>query len=133
MRLSHTLPLAAALALVAPAPAERASDPDLAARKGLESLRKRLPGVVAAWAKERWYKGDPVRLRLVRRVGPAEAKLTLRMGDDPKTDELLTIYLRYHDGLWTTTRFESTWEGRSSFNDRAARFLMLGIDESGSK
>ena len=130
MRVSHTLPLAAALAFVTPAPA---SDPDTAARKGLEALRKRLPGVVASWAKERWHKDDPVRLRLVRRVGPAEAKLTLRMGDDPKTDQLLTIYLRFHDGLWTTTRFESTWEGRSSFNDRAARFLMLAIDEAAEK
>jgi hypothetical protein len=129
MRASAPLVVAALALLLPPA----AGGPTDDSRAKLESLRKRLPGVVAAWARERWHKGDPVQLRLVRRVGPDEVKVTLRCGDDPKTDQLLTIYLRYHDGLWTTTRFESTWEGRSSFNDRAARFLMLAIDESASK
>jgi hypothetical protein len=98
----------------------------------LEELKKRLPGVVAAWAKEHWYK-DAVKVRLVRQIGPDEAKITLQCHYQPKYYELLTIYLRYYGGHWTTTRFDATWDAKDTHANKAVRFLMLAIDESGGK
>ena len=128
------LMMLSALSAAAPEPT------DGKARARLEALKKRLPGIMAAWAKERWYRSSKVEVRLVRRTGPAEARVILlshHLGSDgranPEHDEVLTVYLRYFEGAWTTTRFEATWSPGNHYNNRATRFLMLAIDESEGK
>ena len=47
----------------------------------------------------------------------------------PERDEILVIYLHYYGGSWTSSRFEGTWPTKKDYNKKAARFLMLAIDE----
>jgi hypothetical protein len=132
-------PLAPALlALALFAPAAPAAD-DTKAKETFEGLKRRLPGVVAEWAKKsgRW---DPKReavVELVRRLAADEAKVVIvlkgldGMGKpDPLYDDVVTIYLRYYDGAWTTTRYDSSWTP-TVYGNKAVRFLMLAIDKSG--
>jgi hypothetical protein len=134
------LPAIALVALTALTAAAAPAPTDGRAKERLEALKKRLPGVVAAWAKERWYRSNKVEVRVVRRLGPAEAKVSILSrsfhSDGTRTrhdDAVLTIHLRYYDGAWTTTHFDGTWSATNDFNSRAARFLMLAIDESEGK
>ena len=122
----------------APAPEP---DPDRQAREKFEALKKKLPDLVAGWAKNsgHWYRDDPMEVKLARRTGPAEAKVTIvshsfSMGQpNPNNDQLITIYLHYYDGAWTTTRFEASWPSSNGYNNSGAHFLMLAIDELGEK
>ena len=128
---------AALLALALFAPATPAAEDK--ARETFEALKRRLPGVVTEWAKKsgRW---DPKReavVELVRRVAADEAKVVIvfkgldGMGKpDPLYDDVVTIYLRYYDGAWTTTRYDSSWTP-TVYGNKAVRFLMLAIDKSG--
>ena len=142
----HPLWVAAALATLcttaaAAAPAPPASRTEATARTRLEALKKRLPALVDAWKKKRWYDSETVKVRLVRLTGTNEAKITLlseaidpRTGrSDPNQDKALTIHLRYYDGAWTSTRFEATWPASNDWSNKAARFLMLAIDEASEK
>ena len=127
------LALCASAATAAPLPDERQAQETFAA------LKKRLPEVVTEWAKKsgRW---DPKReavVELVRRVAADEAKVVIvfkgldGMGKpDPLYDDVVTIYLRYYDGAWTTTRYDSSWTP-TVYGNKAVRFLMLAIDKSG--
>jgi hypothetical protein len=111
---------AAALA-AAPAP-----DGDKAARQTFEELKKRLPKVADGWVRERWQKmanypetrdrpGFSAEVRLARRVGPAEAKVTvvIRMTSGGErmawADQVVTLHLRYFEGSWTTRRLDTSW------------------------
>ena len=138
--MNRSTTLAALTALLILAPARAAQGPY--ERKALETfvaLEKRLPGVVTEWAKKsgRW---DPKReavVELVRRVAADEAKVVIvfkgldGMGKpDPHFDDIVTIYLRYYDGAWTTTRYDSSWTP-TVYGNKAVRFLMLAIDKSG--
>jgi len=128
----------ALLTLALFAPAAPAAD-DTKARETFAALKQRLPGVVTEWAKKsgRW---DPKReavVELVRRVAADEAKVVIvfkgldGMGKpDPLFDDVVTVYLRYYDGEWTSTRYDSSWTPTVSGN-KAVRFLMLAIDKSG--
>ena len=128
----------ALLALALCASAAPAAD-ERKAQETFEALKKRLPGVVTEWAKKsgRW---DPKReptVELVRRVAADEAKLVIvfkgldGMGKpDPLFDDIVTIYLRYFDGAWTTRRYDSSWTP-TVYGNKAVRFLMLAIDKSG--
>ena len=125
----------AALALCAPA----AAADDRSARETFDALKQRLPGVVTEWAKKsgRWDPKREAKVELVRRVAADEAKVTLvfkgldGMGKpDPLYDDVVTIYLRYYDGAWTTTRYDSSWTP-TVYGNKAVRFLMLAIDKSG--
>ena len=76
-------------------------------------------------------------MQLVRRVAADGAKLVDvfkgldGMGKpDPLYDDVVTIYLRYYDGAWTTTRYDSSWTP-TVYGNKAVRFLMLAIDKSG--
>ena len=128
----------ALLALALFAQAAPAAD-DTKARETFEGLKRRLPGVVTEWATKsgRW---DPKReavVELIRRVAADEAKVVILfkgldgMGKpDPMFDDIVTIYLRYYDGAWTTTRYDSSWTP-TVYGNKAVRFLMLAIDKSG--
>jgi len=77
------------------------------------------------------------RVELVRRVAADRAKVVIvfkgldGMGKpDPLYDDIVTIYLRYFDGAWTTTRYDSSWTP-TVYGNKAVRFLMLAIDKSG--
>ena len=113
--------------------------PDQPAQVAFEALKQKLPKALTDWAGEYWYRDSQVEVRLARRTGPAEAKVTVlcrsfSMGQpDPQNDQLITVYLHYYEGAWTTTRFEASWSPTSAYNTRAAHFLMLAIDQLGGK
>jgi hypothetical protein len=106
-----------------------------AAEKALQALKKRLPDVVAKWAKE--VNETAPEVKSVKRLGPEEAKLTLvatdtRPGQKPEVDSVVVIYLRYFDGSWVTTRYEDTAAGPKLMQlprRNALSLLMLAIDE----
>jgi hypothetical protein len=143
MNRPRNAPALLALALCASAattPAPAAPVPDeRQARETFEALKKRLPGVVAEWARKsgRW---DPKRepsVELVRRVAADEAKVVIvfkgldGMGKpDPLFDDVVTLELRYFDGAWTTVRYDTSWSP-TVYGNKAVRFLMLAIDKSG--
>src|SRR5262249_10186271 len=77
--------LPALLLLAAAAHAAPAPDPDRAARRSLEALTKKLPDVVSAWAKERWYESHAVKFRSARLLSATEAKVTFV--DEPPGDK----------------------------------------------
>jgi hypothetical protein len=126
----------------APAPDQRHK-----AKEKLEALKKRLPDLVGEWAKKRENTGWLPRqgtynpeLRVLRRLGPDRAKAVILFtafdvagGQAPSYDVLLTIFLTYHEGCWTTERFEAS----NRTNGEAVRptfaFLMLEIDEAAEK
>jgi hypothetical protein len=137
----------------APAPSD-----ELAAKSKLETVRKKLPAVVEETVNksERWTRQFEASIQSLRMIGPAEAKLTVRLSavnntgvKDTSRDEVLVIYFSYYDGTWTTRRFEATWAEtdpafggggraggggvRGNGNSRAMRFLMAAIDEASEK
>jgi hypothetical protein len=86
------------------------------ARASFESLQKKLPGLIADWAKKAdWLEPKQVKteIKLARFTGPSEAKVTLftqlkfesPVIDSPDFERSLQLsfYLRYFDGRWTTT------------------------------
>jgi hypothetical protein len=120
--------LACSTATAAPTP-----ETEALAKEKLEALKKRMPEVAAGWAKEHWYKTGKVEFRIARLLDTAEARLTFVSVDQGGDQDVLTVYLRYHDGVWYTTRFEASWPANVNFNNKAARFLMLAIDEAAQK
>ena len=134
-----------ALLLVVPAAGTApAPDPGPEPRQKLEALKKRLPAILGKWVKENhatWPGGfwsAVPEVRLLRRIAPARAKLVvLFVVFDKKgmrvrhPDVLLTVFLAYHDGCWTTEQFEVDSLGGSSRAGFA--FLIPLIDEAGEK
>lgn len=135
--------LAFSTAGAAPAP-----DPGREAVKELEKLKKRLPEILTAWwAKEgrffasflpgEAYRPEP---RLLRRISRDRAKGVILLAAIDRTgkrnedqDEMVSVFLTYQDGCWTTERIEPTTKS----DDRNFRFrlatLMLAIDETPEK
>jgi hypothetical protein len=79
-------------------------------------------------------------VRLLRRVGSDRAKLVILFEafDDKGAraqnwDVLLTVFLSYHDGYWTTERFEAARRGERTALGQSFAFLMLAIDEATEK
>ena len=118
-------------------------------KERLEELRKRLPDVLNGWVKEdgnvTWLTGGPNKmtcqpeLRLLRRISPHRAKAIILfaalLGDQHYRpyDKLLTVFLTYQDGFWTTERFEINCEDDHVACRKSFAFLMLAIDESADK
>jgi hypothetical protein len=107
------------------------------AKTQLDVLKKKLPGIMAAWLKDRSYldKNYQAKLRVARRTSPTTAKVTFfleyhdpKQPDARKSDELVSIFLSFCDGAWTATSVKATCDllGRD-------QFLMLAIDEAGDK
>jgi hypothetical protein len=76
------------------------------AKERLETLKKRLPHVVGSWAKERWYPRETVEVRVVRMLGPSQAKVVLmsrasdgKGGPAPWKDKVFTIFLDFYNGV----------------------------------
>jgi hypothetical protein len=126
----------ASLVVVLPADAAPAPTPGLKAKEKLETLKKRLPDVVGSWAKERWYPSETVEVRVVRMLGPSQAKgvmLSRQRGPASANDKVVTIFLDFYDDVWSATRFEGSWPAKNDFENRNVRFLMLAIDEAAEK
>jgi hypothetical protein len=112
----------------------------LAVRK-LQELKKQLPTLITTWVKKRWGEeraGGTCRgeLRAVRQTSLDRAKVSVWLSvldkkgkPVPERDEILVIYLHYYGGSWTSSRFEGTWPTKKDYNKKAARFLMMAIDE----
>jgi hypothetical protein len=107
------------------------------AKAKLEELKSRLPAVLKRWAKEDQSLPVPytLELRVCRRTAPDQAKLSILCNPEGKAarqmqGEVVNAFLSYHDGSWTTTRFEASgaW-GDPRFN-RSAFSLMLAVDEA---
>ena len=92
------------------------------AKDRLDVLKKRLPDLLvdSINKSERWAMKYEATVQSLRMIGPAEAKLTIRLEalsaehtgtleKVPTSDEVLVIFLSYYDGNWTTKRFEATW------------------------
>jgi hypothetical protein len=127
------------LTLVLLAPAVSAAPPPDQAKEKLDALKKKLPEIARKWIKDMTVFQDQVEIKLVRQIGPTEAKTTLlfpyidhRGIHQPKNDEMLTIHLRYYEGIWTSTGYQASW-GRMEWKELAVHKLMLAIDELGEK
>jgi hypothetical protein len=141
-----TLLCLSVLFLVPHVDAAPAPEPGLKAKEKLETLKKKLPALVGDWLKEneniRWFSYQRTyspKLRVMRRVGPDRAKAVILFEAFDKNgararyyDALLTVFLTYQDGCWTTERFEEVIhisnEKRPTF-----AYLMLAIDEAAEK
>lgn len=122
-------------------PGAAAPVPDAARQRQetFETLKKKLPEAVSDVVKsDSWHICGDAKVRLIRRIAADEAKVTVvsevtRDGRRwPSSDEYLTIYLRYFDGVWTTTRFDASCS-TDSLVTKTAHALMLAIDQIGEK
>jgi hypothetical protein len=112
------------------------------AKEKLEALKKQLPTVLKAWSKSHPPAKDYLpALRRVRATGNATAKIVIGLhyeGEGGQFDDptfLLTVFLKYHDGLWTTVRFEwsrSPGPGSDPCTE-PAHFLLDAIDQAAEK
>jgi hypothetical protein len=131
----------------APAP-----DPGREAVKELEKLKKRLPEIFAAWLANdgrflqnvnlRVREGESYKpeLRLLRRIGPDRAKVVFLLAAIEKDgkrredwDEMVTIFLSFQDGCWTTERIDTLTVLDNRFQRLFLARLMLAIDEAAEK
>lgn len=124
-------------------------------RQKLDALAKRLPKVLedkdwqehlAALGKILVSKIGPItgfgnlEVKLVRRIGPAEAKIRLRLpakgsrGKQLPTEDIWwVIHLRYYDGLWTTTSVDSSLAPNFAGAAGAGHYLMHLLDEAAAE
>jgi hypothetical protein len=130
-----------ALALLAAGAAGQAApvaDEERLARESLGALKKKLPGVVAAWAKRRLPEYKP-EVRIVRWVGDRDVKVRILLNYDdgrnrfPGEDQVLTVLLHYHAGYWGAEVVQPSWPPKEDQLNRAAHFLLLAIDEAAEK
>jgi len=138
-----------ALLIVAPSlDAVPAPDPARLPKQRLEALKKKLPDVVGEWLKkedsgwpdDRWTHKPKV--RVLHRVAAEQAKAVILFeAYDAKgklhreLDALLTVFLTYYDGIWTTDKFEVVVRnGNDAGTLRTGfAFLMAAIDEAAEK
>jgi hypothetical protein len=101
-----------------------------------KALMKRLPEIVVAWAKttcDVTIAPEIVKVRLARIISTTDAKVTLVLEDGGGADSVLTLYLRYYAGSWTTTSFKGNWHNLFKGADQCALPLILAIDKGGEK
>jgi hypothetical protein len=104
---------------------------DDAAQEKLEAVRKRLPGAINQGFKKVagiGVKESDVKIELFRRLSPTEAKVTVVLAEE----SVLTFYLRYYDGAWTTIRHEARCDGIMKGREEALIDMALAIDEIGN-
>jgi hypothetical protein len=138
------------VALLAAPYVDAAPAPDTSKQK-LETLKKKLLGVLNDWVNEdnaHWLtvpfsNSKPTckpEVRVLRRVSPNRAKAVILFaayGENGRLknhDVVLTVYLTYQDGCWTTETFEasSLAVDTKQFHPTFA-FLMMAIDEAAEK
>jgi hypothetical protein len=127
----------------APAPSDEQT-----AKAKLEALEKKLPDFLVENIDkgEHWPTRYKSSVRFLRTTGPASAKLAIRLErfekdengrvvKNSRFEQALVVHLIYHDGVWTTQRWEGTWTDDVHFreNSRATRFLLVALDELAGK
>ena len=131
------------VALVVVPCGDAAPAPNIQKQK-LEALKKQLPAVLETWIQERHLGGSsstfiPV-LRRVRLVSESQAKVVVHLHSSDNTGKvsdravyMLTVFLSYYDGLWTTVRFQWNDPYRDINWSAETHFLMDAIDETAEK
>jgi hypothetical protein len=116
------------------APAAPARDTAATAKAKLEDLKQKVPDVLKQGAEEQSFPRK-AELRRVRQFADREAKVTVFRRRAADVDlQPLTVYLRFHAGVWTATNFRGDWEpNQAEFWNRAAHVLMDYIDEAAEK
>lgn len=151
MRIHAAAVLALALLICHRVESAPAPNDEIAAKSRLETLRKKLPGVLeeSVNKSDKWTRQFEATVQSLRMIGPNEAKLTIKLSaisntgtKDTQHDEVVVVYLSCYDATWTTRRFEASWNEldpaigrgggggiRGNGNGRGVRFLMAAIDE----
>ena len=117
-------------------------------------MKKRLPGILERWKKDHnplpgvknWDGTElsyTITIRTGRRTSPTTAKITFLMEYNSVAAPALTewagivsIYLSYFDGVWTSTGMEAAWNngtGEAYANGLVRRYLLPTIDEMEEK
>jgi hypothetical protein len=127
--------LAATIALIAPGASQLgtgAPAPPLNrdANAKLEELKKKLPDIVADWS-DREETGNAWFSR-IRQISGEEAKATFVLKEAGKPREILTVFLRFYNGIWVTTHYQASWAGDLKLH-RAAHILLFKIDDAAEK
>jgi hypothetical protein len=139
-----------ALLIVAPSlDAVPAPDPARLPKQRLEALKKKLPDVVGEWLKKEHsgFRPDQVlphkpKVRVLHLVAAERARAVIlfeaydaKGNPHRELDALLTVFLTYYDGIWTTDKFEVVVRnGNDAGTLRTGfPFLMVDIDEAAEK
>jgi|SRR5579884_1937158 len=107
------------------------------AQDKLETLRKRLPETINRGFRKS-TRGCGVeeknkKVPLFRRLSATEAKVTVMLGGDGDfPSSILTFYLSYYEGVWTTIRHEERGVGIMNGHEKCVIDLALAIDEIGN-
>lgn len=110
------------------------------AKKKLEELKTRLPELLKTWSRD--DNSLPLRfaaeLRICRMTGPDQAKVSVTCSSEnrktaQRQDEIINAFLRYHDGYWTTTQYDTSWAANEARYKRAVFHLLLAIDEAAGR
>lgn len=133
------------VALLAALSVDAAPAPDSSKQK-LAALKKKLPDLVGDWLKKEKFTIPPggtckSELRVLRRLGANRAKAVILFTAFEKKgaraeswDLLLTVFLSYYDGCWTTETFDASCRSLESKQLRPYfAFLMMAIDEAAEK
>lgn len=137
----------AVLTIVSSVDAAPAPAPGQKATERLEALKKRLPNTLGDWVKQEgsvnWLTNNwtcTPEVRVLRRVAPERAKAVILFASSDgrgvrnwRGDVLLTVFLTYQDGCWTTERFEAVGNTDPGTFRTTFAFLMLAIDEAAEK
>jgi hypothetical protein len=125
---------------------DAAPAPDLPKQR-LAALKKRLPNTLGDWVKQEgsvnWLTNNwtcTPELRVLRRIAPERAKAVILFAASDQQgvrnwrgDVLVTVFLTYQDGYWTTERFEAVGNTDPGTFRTTFAFLMLVIDEATEK
>lgn len=126
----------ASTALYAPRSSLAAPSPESPAKRKLEELKKKMPEALTAWhrkqnliglANPEWLEIKDWTIKVCRMTSSIKAKITFHGVNEHLGRADITLYLRYVDGLWTTTRCE----GRGNEDFKVS--LMLAIDKAAEK
>ncbi len=114
---------------------------DVEAAAKLNVLKKRLPDILTDWNKKHYPFANEnyyPQLCFIRRPSATTAKITFLMkhrdAGYEASGQLVSIYLNYYDGAWTTTRKEVEWKTSNvEYANDQLHYLMLAIDEFDEK
>jgi hypothetical protein len=130
-----SIAVAAVLVLVSGAQA-KASDLGQA-KKTLQNLKGELPKIVSDLVKAEKSFGKPifdcspadVHVKVVRQISVSEAKITFEIVDESNRKSIITMFLVYYEGKWTTVRHEATLKGSLGGFQDLLPILALTVDE----
>lgn len=110
------------------------------AKKKLEELKSKLPELLQSWAKDEAAlpPRTTAELRVCRMTGPDQAKVSVICASEnrktaQRQEEIINAFLRYHDGYWTTTQYDTSWAANEARYKRAVFHLLLAIDEAAGR